>query len=63
MIEEVIVSTPEVCTNNSPMTPYPFVSTENTSARKPLCQFTETFNIKHKTSVQDLMQLIRIVSQ
>ena len=51
MIEKAMVSTSEVCTNNIPMTPNPFVSTRNPSAQKQLCQFTETLNSKHKTSI------------
>ena len=47
-----MVSTSESCTDNSPMTPNPSVSTKNPSARKSLYQFTETFYFKHKTSVR-----------
>ena len=49
-----MVSTPEVCTNNFLMKHNPYVSSKNHSARKSLRQFTETFNIKHKTAVQRL---------
>ena len=52
MIEEAMVSTPEVCTNNSPMTPNPYMSTKTTSARKALYQFTETLYVKKKTDVR-----------
>ena len=50
MIESSMVSTPEVCTNNSQMTPKPSMSTKNTSAIKPLRKFTETLYVKHKTA-------------
>ena len=46
-----MVSTPERCTNNSPITPNPSVPTKKPSARKPLRQFTDTLDDKHKTSV------------
>ena len=46
-----MVSTHEGCTQNSPMTPTSYVSTKNTSARKPLREFTETLDVKHKTDV------------
>ena len=52
MIEAALVSTPEGCTDNSLMKPNPSVSTKKTSARKPLCKFTETLNVKHKTAVR-----------
>ena len=46
-----MVSTPEICTDNSLMTPNPPVSNKNHSARKPLSQFEETSYVKHKTDV------------
>ena len=33
------------------MTPNPSMSTKNPSARKPICQFTETLDVKHKNNV------------
>ena len=36
MIEAVMVSTPEGCTDDSQMTPNPYVFTKNASARKSL---------------------------
>ena len=42
IIEAALVSTHEGCTDNSPMTPNPYVSTKNPSARKSLRKFTET---------------------
>ena len=45
-------SIPEGCTNNSPKTPNPSVSTKNPSARKSLCQFPEKLDVKHNTSVR-----------
>ena len=52
MIETETLSTPEGCTNNIPMTPNPYLSTKNNSARKSLRQFTEKLDVKHKTTVQ-----------
>ena len=46
-----MVSIPEGSTNNIPMAPNPYVSTKNASARKSLCQFTKTLDVKHKTSI------------
>ena len=46
-----MVSTPEGCTNNSPMVPKPYVYIKKSSERKPLRQFTETLDLKHKASV------------
>ena len=43
-----MVSTPEGCTDNIPMTPSLYVYTKNPSARKLLRQFTETLDVKHK---------------
>ena len=51
MIKSSLVSTPEGCTDNILMTPKPYMYTKNTSARKPLRQFTETLDVKHKTYV------------
>ena len=51
MVEAELVSTPEGCTNNSPITPNPYISTNNPSAGKSLSQFTETLYVKHKTAV------------
>ena len=51
MIEAAMMSTPEVCTNNSPMIPNPPVSNKNPSTRKSLRQLTETLDVKHKTDV------------
>ena len=47
-----MVSKPEGCTNNSTMKPNPYVSTQNTSSRKPLRQFIETMDVKHKTNIR-----------
>ena len=46
-----MVSKPEGFTNSSPMAPSQYVSTKNSSARKPLRQLTETFYFKHMTAV------------
>ena len=52
MIEALMVSKPEGCTNNIPTTPNPYLLTKNPSVRKLLPQFTETLNVKHNTAVQ-----------
>ena len=52
MNEAVMVSTPEGCTDKSPMTPKPYLYTKNPSARRPLYQFTETLDVKKKTDVR-----------
>ena len=49
IIEASMVSTPEGCTDNSTMTPNPYVPTKKHSARKLLRQFTDTLYIRHKT--------------
>ena len=46
-----MVSIPEGCTYNVLLTPNPSVSIKNTSARKPLCHFTDILDVKHKTAV------------
>ena len=51
ILEAEMVSTTEWCTDNSPMTSNPYVSTKNPSERKPQRQFSETLDVKHKTSV------------
>ena len=51
VIEAAMVSTPEGCTNNSPIKPNPYVCTKDPSARKPLRQFSETLDVNHKTAV------------
>ena len=49
-----MVSTPEGCTNNIPMTPNPYVSTKNTSAGKSLRQFSDILDVKQMTDVHGL---------
>ena len=49
-----MVSTPELCTNNILMITNPYMSTKNPSARKSLCQFSETLYIKNNTYVHRL---------
>ena len=51
IIEELMVSKLEGCTNNSPITPNPSVSTKNISARKSLQKFSEKLDVKHRTAV------------
>ena len=45
-----MVSTPEICTNNSPMKHNPSISTKESSARKSLIQLLESLDDKNKTS-------------
>ena len=52
IVEEEIVSTTEGFTDNSLMTHNPYVSTKIHSARKPLCQFSETLDVKHNTVIR-----------
>ena len=49
-----MVSTPELCNNNSPMTPNQYDPTKKPSARKLLHQFWEKLDVKHKTAVRRL---------
>ena len=49
-----MVSTPELCTYNIPMTPNLSAPTKNHSPRKPLCPFSEAMDVKHKTAVHRL---------
>ena len=49
-----MVSTIEEYNNNNPMKPNQYESTKNTSARKPLHQFSDKLNTKHKTDVSRL---------
>ena len=51
ILEATMVSTPEGFTDNSKMTPNPYVSKKNPSAIKSLRQFSETLDVKHKTAV------------
>ena len=51
MIEAAMVATYEVCTDSSPMTPNPCLSTKKASEIKSLRQFTETLDVKHRAAV------------
>ena len=51
IIEAYMVSTPEVLTDKSPLSPGPSVIVKNTSARKSLCQFSEVLDVKQKTAI------------
>ena len=53
-IESTMVSTTEGCTKNILMKPNPYLSTKNPIARKSLRQFSETLDVKHKTSFHSL---------
>ena len=48
-----MVSTPEGCTNNSLMTPNPYLSTKNPCAIKKLYKFTLTLDVKRNTFVSE----------
>ena len=52
MIETSMVSTSEIFTDNSPMSPGPSVTVINTIARKPLFLFTEFLDVKKENSVR-----------
>ena len=51
ILEETMVSTPEIFTENSPMSPGPYMTVKNPSARKSLRLFNEYFSFKKKTAV------------
>ena len=51
IIEASMVSTPEVFTDNSPMSPRPSTTVKKPSARKSLRKFTGILNVKHETAV------------
>ena len=46
IIEASMVSTPEIFTDNSPMSPGPPMIVKIFSARKSLCLFTEVLDVK-----------------
>ena len=52
IIEAEMVSTPEGFTDNSLMTPNPYISNKNPSSRISLPQFTEILDFKHNTYVR-----------
>ena len=47
-----MVSTPDIFTENSAMSPETFVTDRNLSARKPPRLFTEVLDVKKKASVR-----------
>ena len=49
-----MVSTPEVFTENSPMTLSQYLTVKNPSVRKSLHQFSEALDVKSKNSVRRL---------
>ena len=51
ILEAYMVSTPEVFSENSPLSSGPFMSTKQPKARKPLCKFATTLNVKPKTYI------------
>ena len=54
IIEAEMVSTPEGFTDISKMSPSQSVTAKIPSARKPLNQFLEALDVKHKTDVRRL---------
>ena len=54
ILEAVMVSTTEGCTDNSPMTPNQYYPTKKPIERKVLRQFSEALYVKHKTDVHRL---------
>ena len=54
IIEAYMVSTSEGFTENRPLSPGPYVTVKNPSARKLLHQFTELLDVKNKTVVHRL---------
>ena len=51
-IEESMVSTSDIFTDNIPMSHGPPMISRNNSARKSLCIFTEVLDVKSKTAVR-----------
>ena len=51
IIEAAMVSTPDIFTDSSPMSPGPPMIVKKTSARKSLHLFIEVLDIKNKNSV------------
>ena len=49
-----MVSTPEIFTYNSPMSPCPYVAVKNTSSIKSLHIFTGVLDVKQKTAVRQV---------
>ena len=54
ILEDTMVSTTEVFTDNSPIPSGTYVPEKKTNARKPLCPFSETLDVKPKTAVRRL---------
>ena len=46
-----MVSTPELLTDNSPLSPGPSVIVKHTSASKSLCQFSKVLDVKNNTAI------------
>ena len=51
ILEAAMVSTPELLTNNIPMSSVPYVPVKQPNARKSLRQFSETLNFKPNNDV------------
>ena len=50
--------TPELFTNNIPMSPSQYITAKKSSARKALRQFLGSLDVKHKTDVHSLGDFI-----
>ena len=46
ILEAFMVSIPEEITNNSPLSPGPYLTVKNTSVSKSLCRFSENLDVK-----------------
>ena len=51
ILESSVVSILEIFTDNIPMSPGPYVTVKNPSAKKSLRLFTELFDVKNKNYV------------
>ena len=52
IIEAAMISSPVECTDNIPMPSSQFDPTKNPGEIKPLRQFSEALDVKHKTDVR-----------
>ena len=51
VIEAAMISESEGCNYQIPMTPNQYKPTKKLNERKPPSQFSETFDVKHKTAI------------
>ena len=54
ILESSVVSILEIFTDNIPMSPGPYVTVKNPSAKKSLRLFTELFDVKNKSAVRQV---------